>query len=182
MNAFINHFSFEFRTGIRNKTLLLMNYLFPLGFYAMMGLLMTGINPAFRETMIPTMTVFAVLAATILGLPDPLVTAREAGIFRSYKINGVPAFSILVIPALTTILHTAVVTIIITSTAPLFFDAPLPVNWLGFIVTFLPSDGLCLCRAQCADRRGFVQFAYDGAVVAVNFCALDDFEWNDAAL
>jgi len=52
MNAFLNHFSFEFRTGIRNKTLLLMNYLFPLGFYTMMGLLMTGINPAFRETMI----------------------------------------------------------------------------------------------------------------------------------
>ena len=143
MNAFINHFSFEFRTGIRNKTLLLMNYLFPLGFYAMMGLLMTGINPAFRETMIPAMVVFAILAATLLGLPDPLVAAREAGIFRSYKINGVPAFSILVIPALTTILHTVVVTIIITTTAPLFFDAPSPVNWLGFIVTFLLMTFAC---------------------------------------
>ena len=32
MNAFVNHFLFEFRTGIRNKTLLLMNYLFPPGF------------------------------------------------------------------------------------------------------------------------------------------------------
>ena len=32
MSAFVNHFSFEFRTGIRDKTLLLMNYLFPLGF------------------------------------------------------------------------------------------------------------------------------------------------------
>jgi len=90
MNAFTNHFSFEFRTGIRNKTLPLMNHLFPLGVYAMMGLLMTGINPTFRETMIPAMVVFAILAATILGLPDPLVTAREAGIFRSDKINSVP--------------------------------------------------------------------------------------------
>jgi ABC-2 type transport system permease protein len=44
MNAFISHFSFEFRSGIRNKTLLLMNYLFPLGFYFMIGLLMTQIN------------------------------------------------------------------------------------------------------------------------------------------
>jgi hypothetical protein len=26
MNAFIHHFSFEFRAGIRNKQLLLMNY------------------------------------------------------------------------------------------------------------------------------------------------------------
>jgi ABC-2 type transport system permease protein len=143
MSAFVNHFSFEFRTGIRNRTLLLMNYLFPLGFYALMGLVMAEINPAFVETMIPAMVVFAILAATMLGLPDPLVTAREAGIFRSYKINGVPAVSILVIPALTTILHTAVVAIIITATASPFFDAPSPVNWLGFAVTFLAMAFAC---------------------------------------
>jgi len=143
MSAFVNHFSFEFRTGIRNKTLLLMNYLLPLGFYAMMGLVMAEITADFVETMIPAMVVFAILSGTLLGLPDPLVTAREAGIFRSYKINGVPAFSILVIPALTTILHMVVVSIIITATAPLFFDAPLPVNWPAFIVTFLLMAFTC---------------------------------------
>ena len=37
MNAFTNHFSFEFRTGIRDKTLLLMNYIFPIGLYIMLG-------------------------------------------------------------------------------------------------------------------------------------------------
>jgi ABC-2 type transport system permease protein len=72
-----------------------------------------------------------------------LVTAREAGIFRSYKINGVPAISILVIPALTTILHIVLVTIIITATAPLFFDAPSPVNWPGFVVTLLVTAFAC---------------------------------------
>ena len=55
MNAFANHFAFEFRTGLRNKTLLLMNYLFPLGFYLMMGFSWPQINPPFRETMIPAM-------------------------------------------------------------------------------------------------------------------------------
>jgi len=30
MTALLNHFLFEFRTGIRNKQLLFMNYLFPL--------------------------------------------------------------------------------------------------------------------------------------------------------
>jgi len=51
MNAFVYHFGFEFRTGIRNKQLLLMNYLFPLGFYLMMGFIMAEINPFFREDM-----------------------------------------------------------------------------------------------------------------------------------
>jgi len=137
MNAFTSHFSFEFRTGIRDKTLLMMNYLFPLGLYAMMGLLLVELNPPFVETIIPAMIIVAILSGTVLSLPNPLVTAREAGIFRSYKINGVPAISILTIPALTTILHMVVVAVIITVTAPLFFGAPPPVNWPGFILFFL---------------------------------------------
>ncbi len=143
MKAFINHFSFEFRTGIRNQTLLLLNYLFPLGFYAMMGLIMPELNPTFLETMVPAMVVFAVLASTLLGLPEQFVTAREAGIFRSYKVNGVPAISILVIPALTTVFHMAIITVIITVTAPLFFDAPAPVDWFGFVLTFLALAFTC---------------------------------------
>jgi ABC-2 type transport system permease protein len=136
MSAFIQHFSFEFRTGIRNKTLLMMNYLLPLGFYAVVGLLMTQVNPFFTETMIPAMVIFAILAATLLGLPDPLVSAREAGIFRSYKVNGVPATSILVIPALTTNLHLIITSAIITATAPALFDAPWPVHWPAFVLIF----------------------------------------------
>lgn len=137
MTAFITHFSFEFRTGIRNKQLLLMNYLFPLGFYLMMGFVMVGINPPFLQSMIPAMAIFAVLAATLLGIPTPLVNARESGIFRSYKINSVPSTSILIIPALTTMLHLVIVTAIITATGPLLFKAPLPFNWFYYAVVFL---------------------------------------------
>jgi ABC-2 type transport system permease protein len=143
MSAFASHFSFEFRTGIRNKTLLLMNYLFPLGFYLMMGFVMPSINPIFLDSMIPAMVVFAILAATMLGIPDPLVNARETGIFRSYKINGVPAASILVIPALTTILHLVIVAVIITASAPFLFDAPAPVNWGGYVLVFAAMAIAC---------------------------------------
>jgi ABC-2 type transport system permease protein len=143
MNAFIHHFSFEFRMGIRNKQLLLMNYLFPLGFYLMMGFIMAEINPLFRQDIIPAMVVFGILAATLLGIPDPLVTARENGIFRSYKINGVPSVSILIIPALTTILHLVIVAVLITVTAPLMFRAPSPVNWLNFVIIFAAMAFAC---------------------------------------
>ena len=69
------------------------------------------------------MSIFAVLSGALLGMPDPLVSAREAGIFRSYKINGVPALSILIIPVLTSMLHALIVTVIITLTAPPLFQA-----------------------------------------------------------
>ncbi len=90
MSAFLNHFLFEFKTGLRNSNNLLMNYLFPLGFYAMMGLIMTRIFPGFDQVLIPSMVVFVAMASNILGLPNPLVEMREAGVFRSFKINGVP--------------------------------------------------------------------------------------------
>jgi ABC-2 type transport system permease protein len=136
-NAFIAHFAFEFRSGIRNKNLLLMNYLFPLGLYVMMSLIMPSVNPLFQEIIIPSMITFGILAAALLGLPDPLVQAHEAGIFRSFKINGVPAFNILLIPALSTILHILVVAAIITITAPIFFDAPPPQNLPVFALIVL---------------------------------------------
>ena len=137
MNAFAAHFSFEFRSGVRNRMLLFLNYLFPLGLYLMLGFILIGLNPFFQEVIIPGMVVIAAMAAYLLGIPEPLVGAREAGILRSYKVNGVPPWSILSIPSLTTGVHTLIVAAIITVTAPLLFDAPLPVNWAGFLVSLL---------------------------------------------
>ena len=132
MTAFLNHFAFEFRTGICNRQLLFLNYMFPLLFYLMMGFIMVDINPAFLEVLIPAMMVFAVMAAMLMGIPAFLVTAREEGIFRSYRINGVPPSSILAVLSLTTSIHLLIVALIITFTAQPLFDAPLPVNWLNF--------------------------------------------------
>lgn len=137
MNAFINHFTFQFRVGIRDKQAFMLNYLFPLGFFFMMGFIMVDINPDFLETLIPAMVTFAIIASTLLGIPDPLVKAREDGIYRSYKINGVPALSILIIPALSAMLHLLIVSTVITVTSIYLFDAPVPVDWFGFVITFL---------------------------------------------
>jgi ABC-2 type transport system permease protein len=143
MTAFVHHLSYDFRTGLRDKSLMLMNYLFPLAFYALVGLLMTQINPAFQETLIPAMIVNAILAGTLLGLPNPLVSSREAGVFRSFKINGVPSLSILVVPVLGTILHMVLVAAIITATALPFFGAALPTNWVWFAAITLLSALAC---------------------------------------
>ena len=139
MTAFINHTLIEFRSSLRSKQLLFLNYAFPLCFYAMMGLVMTQINPLFTETMVPSMVLFSVMAAILLGLPDPLVSARESGIFRSYKIMGIPARNILIIPALTTVMHLIIVCLIILITAPLFFKAPSPDNLIAFILVSFAS-------------------------------------------
>jgi ABC-2 type transport system permease protein len=136
MTAFFYHFMYDFRVGLRDKSLLLLNYLFPLGFYILMGLLMTGLNPTFSPTMIPAMILVAMMACTLLGLPNPVVESREAGIYRSFKINGVPALSIVTIPILSSLVHIILVSLIITFTAGPFFNAGTPVNW-GYFALIL---------------------------------------------
>ncbi|HWQ83031.1 MAG TPA: ABC transporter permease [Anaerolineales bacterium] len=140
MTAFATHFAFEFKTGLRSASSMLMNYLFPLGFYAMMGLVMTQVNPGFRETLIPAVILVALMAAALLGMPAPLVEAREAGIFRTYKINGVPAGSILLIPMLTTVFHALIAAGIISLTARPLFNGLNPQNWTALaLVTLLAA-------------------------------------------
>ncbi|MBE0409173.1 MAG: ABC transporter permease [Anaerolineales bacterium] len=137
MKAFSNHFAFEFKTALRNSTQMLMNYLFPLVFYVMMGLIMTSINPGFKDILIPAMIVFIFMVSALLGMPGPMVESREAGIYRSFKINGVPALSILAIPVLTTLFHSFIVAAIIALTATPLFGGSAPTSWLNLILVSL---------------------------------------------
>lgn len=139
MSAFSTHFSFEFKSGLRSSTQMLMNYLFPLGFYALMGLVMTQVNPMFKETMIPALVIFTIMASCLLGLPNPLVESREKGVYRSFKINGVPATSIIAIPALTTIFHALISSTLIAVTAQPLFGGVNPERWGVFTALTLLS-------------------------------------------
>ena len=134
MNAFAHHLSYDFKTGIRDRAKLFMFYLFPLVFFFITGGLMASVNPGFKETMIAGMVLFAFMCASLLTMPSLLVTARESGVFRSYRINGVPAASILSIPAISTLVHMAVVSILITVAGVAFFAAAAPVHVGGFIL------------------------------------------------
>jgi ABC-2 type transport system permease protein len=109
----------------------------------MMGGLMSQINPFFGEQIIPAMVIFAALTSSIMGLPSPLIEAREAEVLRSYRINGVPAPSLLSIPTLSTSVHIFLVSILITGSAPLLFKGPLPSNWAAYLLVFLSIPFAC---------------------------------------
>lgn len=154
MKAIINHLSFEFKSILRDKTLLLMNYLFPLTFYFMMAAIMPSINPDFTKTMIPSMIVFTIIVSTLLGMPNPIVSSKEKGIYRSYKIYGVPLRSVLLIPVITTMIHITIVSLIIFITGSTIFNAEMPQNPLSFIgiyfITLFAFSGLGLLVGVCS--------------------------------
>jgi ABC-2 type transport system permease protein len=140
MTALTNHFMFEFKTGLRNPGTMMMIYLLPIGFFAAMGFVMVAINPGYAEILIPSMIIFANMSGSILGQPNGIVDAREAGIFRSFKINGIPVISVLSIPALSIIIHGLITSAIIAVTAVPLFDAAEPVNWLAIaLITLLTA-------------------------------------------
>ncbi|HEY8891112.1 MAG TPA: ABC transporter permease [Clostridium sp.] len=137
MKAVLNHLEFEFKSGVRDKSLLLMNYLFPLAFYFMMSIIMPNINKNFNDTIIPSMIVFTITVSTLLGMPNPIVSSREKGIYRSYKIYGVDSKAVLFIPVITTAIHITIVSIIIIITGVTMFHASMPQNYLGFVISYL---------------------------------------------
>lgn len=104
-----------------------------------MGTLMVEINPYLQDLRIPAMVVFSILSGALFSLPIPLVEAREAGIIRSFFVNGVPIRSVIAIPSLTFVVHVSIVSAIIIVSAPLLFSAPMPINWLAFLLVMLAS-------------------------------------------
>lgn len=156
MKAFTIHFLFNLKSGLRDKTLLLMNYLFPLGFFLIIGSVMPALNPTYKAILIPSMMIFSILVSTVLGMPNELVTFRNTGIYRSYKINGVSKFSILAIPVISTIFHTIVVTLVILISSPILFKTKLPANMWGLVIVFIcmaiASSGLAVLIGVIADN------------------------------
>jgi ABC-2 type transport system permease protein len=153
MTAFIHHFTYDFRTGLRDKSLLLMNYLFPLACFAMFGAIMTGINPTFKEQIIPAMIIFGAMSSALLGLPNPVLASRESGIFRSFKINGVPAINIITVPVIGAIAHIVLVSVIITALARPLFGGALPVQWGNFVLVLLVN---AFCMASLGMLIGVI--------------------------
>ncbi len=133
MSAFIHHLSYDFKSGIRDKGKLLMSYLFPLVFFALAGSLMTAVNPFFKASMLPGMILFALMSSALLGFPTGIVTSREMGVFRSYRINGVPVFSVLVIPVIGGAVHMAIVSTAISIGGAVLFGGVTPSNIPGFV-------------------------------------------------
>lgn len=150
--AFFSHLSYDFRTGVRDRSKLLMFYLFPLVFFVLIGALMSSVNPGFAATIVPGMALFAFMCATLLILPSTLVNAREAGVFRSYRINGVPVSSILGVPVISTAVHMVIITVVVTLAGARLFGGTLPASLTGFVV---------------AAALGFAAFAGLGLLVGV---------------
>ncbi len=178
MAAFFHYLAYDFKNGLREKSLLLLNYLFPLGLFIMMGFLLTSVNPDFKTTIIPAMIIISTMSVTLLGMPNPIVADRLAGVYRSFKINGIPAAHILAVPPLGNLVHVIIVSVVITILGYPLFDASLPINWPAFVfivlVQFFAMAGLGMLIGVISPKR-----EYSCPFQPAFLPAFDDHRWID---
>lgn len=137
MKSLIYQFKFEFIKAFRDKTLLMLTYLMPLGFYLMMGFFMVEINPFFLDILIPSMVIFTILTSTLMGIPSIVVDNRNSGVLKSYKIYGINKYQYIFINSLTSLIHVLINSLIIVISANYLFNAPTPNNYGLFIILII---------------------------------------------
>jgi len=68
MKAFIKHLLIHLRMDVRERNVLLTYYLVPLVFYFVMGAVFSSINPASKQSLCASMSIFALTMGAVLGI------------------------------------------------------------------------------------------------------------------
>jgi ABC-2 type transport system permease protein len=93
MNALAEHLTITLRLHFRNRMALLYGYLFPLIFLVAFAVLYRHERVPLLRHMGELLTV-AVLGGACFGLPTTLVSERERGVWRRYRLTPIPTWAV----------------------------------------------------------------------------------------
>ncbi|MBK5244180.1 MAG: ABC transporter permease [Eubacteriaceae bacterium] len=128
MSAFLYGVILQWKLDFRNKGVLLTYYVVPLVFFAFMGGIFSSINPASKDTLIQSMTVFGVTMGAFLGTPTPLVELYGSEIKKAYKVGGIPLWVAAINNFISAFIHLFMMSLVMFFIAPVAFDAKIPQN------------------------------------------------------
>lgn len=159
MNALTEHLRLSLRLHFRNKMALLYGYLFPLIFLVAFWVLYRHEKVPLLRHMGELLTV-AVLGGACFGLPTTLVSERERGVWRRYRLTPVPTWVI--------VTSTVLARYVIVLTAGLLqlglalaIGMTMPAHpfdlWVAFTFVSFAFIGLGLVIATLADNVPAVQ-------------------------
>lgn len=144
MNAFMYGIVLQWKLDLRNKDMLLTYYVVPLVFFAFMGGIFASINPASKETLIQSMTVFGVSMGAFLGAPIPLVELYGSDIKKAYKVGGIPLWVATVNNFISGFVHLFLMSLVIFLIAPFSFNAKTPANIIIYLISLSIFIIVCL--------------------------------------
>ena len=146
MSGFLYGAVLQWKLDLRSRTMLITCYAVPLAFFAIMGGIFTSIMPESSDTLISSMTVFAVSMGALIGLPPSLAEIYRSDIKNAYQANGVPLALGLVLTNISAFVHLFIMGSILYLIAPVAFDAKIPenpgVHFCGLIILIAVSLGV----------------------------------------
>lgn len=123
----------------RNSFLLIAHYLLPVLFYLLFSVIFIGVNEENKETIIMTMTAFAVAMNSYIGLPGSVVRYAVGDIKRAYIAGGISLWHVFVCAAVSNMVHSLITSLVILLTARPLFNAAMPASMLWFFTALLIS-------------------------------------------
>lgn len=126
MGGFLYGVALQWKLDLRSRTMLIACYAVPLLFFAVMGGIFTSVMPGSNETLIQSMSVFAVTMGALIGLPPSLAEIYRSDVKNAYQANGVPLSLGLVLTNISAFIHLLVMSFILYIAAPIAFDAKIP--------------------------------------------------------
>ena len=146
MNGFLYGAVLQWKLDLRSRTMLITCYAVPLLFFAVMGGIFTSVMPESKETLIQSMTVFAVTMGALIGLPPSLAEIYRSDVKNAYQANGVPLSLGLFLTNLSAFFHLLVMSFILYVIAPIAFDVEIPEHpetyWGGLVILIAASLGI----------------------------------------
>lgn len=159
MNALMTHLGVSLRLHFRNRMALIYGYLFPLIFLVAFWVLYRHEKIPLLRHMGELLTV-AVLGGACFGLPTTLVSERERGVWRRYRLTPIPTWAIVT----STVLARYVIVLtagLLQLGAALALGMTLPDHpfglWVAFTLVSFAFIGLGLVIATLADNVPAVQ-------------------------
>lgn len=146
MSGFLYGAALQWKLDLRSRTMLIACYAVPLAFFAIMSGIFTSVMPETADTLIPSMTVFAVSMGALIGLPPSLAEIYRSDIKNAYQANGIPLSMGLVLTNISAFVHLFIMSAILYVIAPIAFDVRTPknpgVHFCGVIILIAVSLGI----------------------------------------
>ncbi len=137
MKAFVHHVTLQWKLDLRNKNVLLPYYIIPLIFFLVMSAVFNSIMPDYDLVLIPSMIVFSVTMAAVLGMPVTLFEIYGTDVKKMFHLGNVPHYVPMAVSVVSSFVHFLTLSVLITGLGSLIYGASLPGNVGLFIVGML---------------------------------------------
>lgn len=127
----------QWKMDLRSKTMLIACYLVPLAFFALMGGIFVSIMPESRQTLIQTMTVFAISMGALIGLPPTLVEFYGSDIRKVYQVSGIPGWVGFVLALLSAFCHLLLMSVLLLGLSFVCFGGEIPQNLQEYVLALI---------------------------------------------